>query len=263
MPDERTVDIQNRQAHDTTLDLPIDQVPMALADLHRKLEAHGSAIVRLIWGETLSAGRSGELLEDICIGAGFSVDHLEVGPQSGPGKRSSVVLRLIRRHTLADTVGPDMKLLICGLNPSPLSADTGIGFARPGNRFWPAAIAAGLVTKDRDPRHALLHHGIGMTDLAKRQTRTAAELSRAEYTEGFARVERLIERMAPRAVCFVGLAGWRDAVDRKAVAGLQPRRVADRPVYLMPSTSGLNANSGLDDLTEHLRAALRIAESGN
>ncbi len=50
------------------------------------------------------------------------------------------------------------------------SADAGVGFARPGNRYWPAALAAGLVTVDRDARHALVHHGIGMTDLVKRAT---------------------------------------------------------------------------------------------
>ena len=45
-----------------------------------------------------------------------------------------------------------MRLLVCGLNPSVFSADVGIGFARNGNRYWPAALAAGIVTVDRDPR---------------------------------------------------------------------------------------------------------------
>ena len=37
-----------------------------------------------------------------------------------------------RAHMLPDTVGPDMRVLIVGLNPSVLSADKGFGFARPG-----------------------------------------------------------------------------------------------------------------------------------
>ena len=41
-----------------------------------------------------------------------------------------------------------MRLFVCGLNPSVYSADAGVGFARPGNRFWPAALAAGIVTTD-------------------------------------------------------------------------------------------------------------------
>ena len=61
-------------------------------------------------------------------------------------------MQATRARSLPDTVGPGMRLLVCGLNPSVYSADAGIGFARPGNRFWPAAIAAGIVTVDRDPR---------------------------------------------------------------------------------------------------------------
>ncbi|MEE9413812.1 MAG: mismatch-specific DNA-glycosylase [Acidimicrobiales bacterium] len=158
---------------------------------------------------------------------------------------------------LADFVGPNMAILICGLNPSIYSAQAGVGFARPGNRFWPAALAAGIVSIDRDPDHALEHHGIGMTDLVKRATRRADELDPQEYRNGLCRLEGVVTRWQPTTVCFVGLAGWRAAVDRKAKAGWQTTMVADRPVYLMPSTSGLNAHSSLSDLTEHLKAASR------
>jgi len=43
-----------------------------------------------------------------------------------------------RAHSLPDYVGPAMRILLVGLNPSPYAADVGVGFARPGNRFWPA-----------------------------------------------------------------------------------------------------------------------------
>ena len=46
-------------------------------------------------------------------------------------------------ESLPDIIGPGMRLLICGLNPSVYSAETLVGFGRPGNRFWPAALAAG------------------------------------------------------------------------------------------------------------------------
>ena len=75
-----------------------------------------------------------------------------------------------RARTLPDTVGPGMRLLLVGLNPSEYAADAGAGFARPGNRFWPAALAAGLVTRTHDPFHALRVDGVGMTDLVKRAT---------------------------------------------------------------------------------------------
>jgi TDG/mug DNA glycosylase family protein len=54
----------------------------------------------------------------------------------------------------------------------------------------------------------------------------------------------------------VGLSGWRAAVDAGARAGLQPEPLAGRPVYVMPSTSGVNAHAQLPELAAHLRAAL-------
>jgi TDG/mug DNA glycosylase family protein len=154
-----------------------------------------------------------------------------------------------------------MRLLVCGLNPSLYAADAGIGFARPGNRFWPAALAAGVVSRDRDPRHSLRHDHVGFTDLVKRATVAASELTTAEYEYGYARVERLVEWLRPGAVVFVGLAGWRAAVDRRAQPGTQPDRIGGRPAYVMPSTSGLNARTSLAELTEHLRRAAAAADA--
>ena len=114
------------------------------------------------------------------------------------------------------------------------------------------------MTRERDPRHALVAHGVGMTDLVKRPTRQAAELGAAEYTEGLARLERLAARLEPGVVCFVGLAGWRAAVDRRASPGPQSRRIGGRPAYVMPSTSGLNARTSLAELTDHLRTAAAL-----
>jgi TDG/mug DNA glycosylase family protein len=169
----------------------------------------------------------------------------------------------VRRRALADTVADGMRLLVCGVNASFYSADAGVGYARPGNRFWPAALAAGIVDRDRDPLAALASRGVGMTDFVKRPTRTAAEVTGSEYRHGFARLERLAEWLQPGAVCFVGLSGWRAAVNPKAVAGAQPEPVGGRPAYVMPSTSGLNARTPLGELTEHLVAAAALADSAS
>ncbi len=173
---------------------------------------------------------------DVMCGAGFASD----------GERL---------WSLADSVRPRMRLLMSGLNPSPASADAGVGFARPGNRFWPAMLAAGLATIDRDPQALIRDHGVGMTDLVKRTTRRADELTSDEFVDGLARVDRLVQWLAPRAVCFVGLAGWRQAIDKRAKPGWQEQTIGGRPAYLMPSTSGLNASSQLPDLVAHLRKA--------
>ena len=82
------------------------------------------------------------------------------------------------------------------------------------------------------------------------------ELRAAEYREGVERLEHLCEWLRPDAVAVVGLAGWRAAVDRKASVGWQARTLGPSPVYVLPSTSGLNAGTSLDDLVAHLLAAV-------
>ena len=148
-----------------------------------------------------------------------------------------------------------MDLLLVGLNPSLYAADHGVGFARPGNRAWPALLASGIATVDRDPI-ALLRRGVGMTDLVKRATPQAKELTRAEYVAGLDRLEALCGWLRPRTVCVVGLTGWRAATgDGAARAGWQQRELGSRPVYLMPNPSGANAHVTVDDLARHLRIA--------
>ena len=248
----------------THLHLPRHRLPLALWDVHRVLavgapfdlqvlagEYEGNALPQDTLGGRFFAGWPPERLAEVVIGAGF-----DIVPGSVVVDGDEVRLSAVRARTLADTVGAGMRLLVCGVNPAVYSADVGVGYGRPGNRFWPAALEAGLVTRDRDPLDALVSHGMGMTDFVKRATRTAAEVTTAEYRHGFGRVERLVGWLEPGAVCFVGLSGWRAAVDPKATAGWQPGGVAGRPAYVMPSTSGLNARTPLAELADHLRAAM-------
>jgi TDG/mug DNA glycosylase family protein len=101
-----------------------------------------------------------------------------------------------------------------------------------------------------------------MTDLVKRATVRADELAPDEYRAGAARVARLVEWLQPGAICFVGLSGYRVAVDRRARAGVQQETFGGAPAYVMPNTSGLNARVPLAELANHLRAAARLADRG-
>ncbi len=231
------------------------ELPAALASLHRRLHVGDRAVVRV--GAAVGRQRRIDMVE----GAGFSRRRAPARDGgAGAGARDiAATWHLQREHSLADTVAPGMRLLLCGLNPSPYAADVGVGFARPGNRFWPAALSAGIVSRDRDPTHALEHHGIGMTDLAKRATARADQVTADEFRVGAQRVRRLVQWLEPGAVCFVGLAGYRIAVDPSAVAGEQQRRFGDAPTYVMPNPSGLNAHVRVADLAAHLCAAAALA----
>jgi TDG/mug DNA glycosylase family protein len=254
----------------THLHVPRERLPMALWDLHRVLRVDSPFEVQMLEGGyqgddlpgdelpgRFFAGWEPDRLVDVVTGAGFDVEEGSV-TVSG----DEVRLRAIRARTLADTVGPGMRLLVCGVNPSWYSADAGVGYARPGNRFWAAAVSAGIVARDRDPLSALVDHGVGMTDFVKRPSRAASEVRSSEYRAGFARVERLVEWLQPGAVCFTGLSGWRDVVDPRAVAGPQPRGIGGRPAYVMPSTSGRNARTPPAELADHLRRAAALGAPG-
>lgn len=253
------------------LHVPRTRLPWALAELHAALAVGAPVQLTMRQGEhegelphddfpgRFFAEWRADALADVIVGAGFTIDDL-TGDPTDLGEWLHV--RATRARTLPDYVDSGMRLLVVGLNPSEYAADAGVGFARPGNRFWPAALGAGLVSVDRDPRYALRHHGLGMSDLVKRATPSAASLSTAEYRAGLARIERLVTWLRPRAVCFVGLAGWRAAVDRRAEAGLQPGAFGGTPTYVMPNTSGANAHTSLAGFVEHLQMASRLADRG-
>ncbi len=248
--------------------LPATETALALGELHRCLAVGGRLDLQVFAGEgQLRTPPGSDLpdrhftmfnrtdLADLLEGAGFTDVELAGDPPADDHDYAPLFATASRARTLADTVGPGMRLLLCGLNPSLYAADAGVAFARPGNRFWPALRAAGLSRLDRDPRGLLEQDRIGLTDLVKRATVGAGELQAQEYRHGLERVTRLCDRLRPGAVCFVGLAGWRAAVDRRAVAGWQRRHLGDTPVYVMPSTSGLNARTSAGQLADHLRAA--------
>lgn len=249
--------------------IPRRRLPWALMELHCALAVGAPADLTMLRGDEEGpfpdddfAGRffarwRPDALRAVLVGAGFDVIEVVEASSEEDGWMHAFVRRA---RTLPDFVGPGMRLLVCGLNPSLRAADAGVGFVTPGNRFWPAARAAGIVSRDRDPLHAFRHHGMGMTDLVKRASVGAKEITAAEYRDGAARVEHLVEWLQPGAICFVGLAGYRAAVDRRAQSGIQPQAFGGVPAYVMPNTSGLNARFSLDDLADHLRHAAWFAD---
>jgi TDG/mug DNA glycosylase family protein len=193
-------------------------------------------------------------LPDLVTGGGFRVERARRA-----GGRTVIEAR--RDRTLPDFVASGMRMLVCGLNPSLVAADAGFGYAGATNRFWSVAVTAGVVTRPREPLASLTADGVGMTDLVKRATPNADGLLPAEYEAGAERVRRLVEWLQPGVVLFVGLAGFRAALDRRAVPGPQPATFGGAPAYVMPSTSGRNARTSPAELADHMRRALALARS--
>jgi TDG/mug DNA glycosylase family protein len=252
-------------ANKSYMHIAAEALPMALAELHRATALAGAVHIQVTSdrnhenADERFPGRHftwwpAARLRDVVENAGF--DIIEFADDG----EEWIDIEATRAHYLPDTVGPGMRVLIVGLNPSVLSADVGRGVARPGNRFWPAALASGLVTQAHDPYRALRADGVGMTNIVRRPTPRADELSRDDYVEGTARLRRTVEWLRPAAVCFVGVTGYRIAIDKKAQLGWQEDRFGGAPTYVMPNTSGLNAHAKPADFTAHLEAVQRRAD---
>lgn len=152
---------------------------------------------------------------------------------------------------------PALRLLFVGINPGLWTAATQTHFAHPGNRFYPALLRAGVLTEPIDPaagmtdrdRAALRARGIGITNLARRATAKASELTDDELREGGQRLVHLVERLRPVVVAVAGITAYRTAFgQRAATAGRQPEGLAGAELWVVPNPSGLNAHETVDSL---------------
>jgi TDG/mug DNA glycosylase family protein len=147
--------------------------------------------------------------------------------------------------TLPDIIGPGLDLVFVGINPSIYSAERGQYFARPSNRFWSVLKQSGLIPERLGPADGprLLEFGLGLTDIVKRPTHDAAEVTAMEFAAGRLDLREKLRRYAPRAACFVGKIAYLQFSGRRSCTfGLQAEEVGTTAVFVMPSTSGLVNN---------------------
>jgi TDG/mug DNA glycosylase family protein len=169
-------------------------------------------------------------------------------------------------RTVPDVIATGLDVLFCGINPGLYSGATGHHFARPGNRFWPALHGAGFTDRLLDPfdEQRLLDAGCGITNLVARATATAADLEDAELPRGRRRLERKLQRYAPRWLAVLGIGAYRTAFGRRgARIGEQPERLGSTGLWVLPNPSGLNANYQLPELIRLFRELRVVAFSRN
>ena len=152
---------------------------------------------------------------------------------------------------IADVIGPGLRVLFCGINPSLYSAAIGHHFGRPGNRFWPALHAGGCTPRLFSPfeDRELLSLGLGITNLVSRATAAADELNADELIRGRKSRQRKVRRQRPACIAFLGISAYRTAFARPdAALGGQPGTLGGSAVWVLPNPSGLNAHYQLADL---------------
>jgi double-stranded uracil-DNA glycosylase len=166
--------------------------------------------------------------------------------------------------TVADVILPDLKVLFCGINPGLYTAAVGHHFARPGNRFWPALHAGGFTERVLSPfeERDLLQLGYGITNVVSRATASADELSAEELAAGGEILLAKVRRCHPRFLAVLGIGAYRSAFGRpRALLGLQPERVGETKIWVLPNPSGLNAHYGARDLGRMFRALAEAVET--
>ncbi|MEP9362009.1 mismatch-specific DNA-glycosylase [Nocardioides sp. CN2-186] len=173
-----------------------------------------------------------------------------------------------------DAVVPDLlpasglRLLFVGINPGLWTAAVQTHFARPGNRFYPALLEGGVIDRPIDPaagmtdadRDYFRERGIGITNLVRRASARADELTPDELRAGGADLVALVERTQPRVVAVVGISAYRVAFrDPKATVGRQPEPMAGAELWVAPNPSGLNAHDTVATLAVAYADAARAA----
>ena len=168
-------------------------------------------------------------------------------------------------RTLPDYLRSDLDLVFIGINPGLYSVQQGHYFARTTSRFWPAfsrsrlseGVRRGLATDVLRPSHdcELLRFGIGLTDLVKRPSGNASEITPSEFEHWTPKLLRKLRRLRPRVACFHGLTAYRpflkyawDSAEAPAL-GLQTRRLGTTRLYVVPNPSPANAHFTLADQT--------------
>jgi TDG/mug DNA glycosylase family protein len=169
---------------------------------------------------------------------------------------------------LPDYLQPGLRAVFCGTAVATASRDRGGYYAGPGNDFWRFLHESGLtsvrLTPDADKR--ILEFGIGLTDLVKGQ---AASSDTGLIGYDIAGFEKKIRRFQPDWVVFHGKTAAKEAarglgVRYSQLLGVQKWRVAGRPVYVVPSTSGANRDpsrlEGRADRLEWFRELAKLLD---
>ena len=176
-----------------------------------------------------------------------------------------------RDQEVPDLLGPDLRLLFVGINPGLWTAAVSTHFAHPVNRFYPALLAAGIITEpvsaadgmtDAD-RARFVARGLGITNLVSRATARPAGApfrSPPVWRLGAPRLEALVEERRPAVVAVAGITAYRTAFGRpRAALGRQPDRLGGSELWVVPNPSGLNAHETVASLADAYAAAARAA----
>ncbi|THX10335.1 DNA glycosylase [Aureobasidium pullulans] len=168
---------------------------------------------------------------------------------------------------LTDILAPNLIAVFVGTNPGIRTAAKGHAYAHPSNQFWKLLHSSGCTDERLRPEQDVelpARYLLGNTNIVERPTKDAAELSKAEMSDGAPVLDEKCRKWRPECVCIVGKGiweaifryrhgknptkaefhwGWQDETEnmgRVAAAGENGYQGAK--VFVTTSTSGLAAS---------------------
>jgi len=143
-----------------------------------------------------------------------------------------------RVRTLADLIPSSPRAIVVGINPAPRSVEVGHYYqGQLGQQFFGRLRSSGVLdTAEHEwEDDAAYASGIGFTDVIKRPTRSADELSAEEYAFGIPALRERIEHSAPRLVIFTFKKTAEKLLGRFEGSGRLAARLGDAAVFVMPA----------------------------
>lgn len=156
-----------------------------------------------------------------------------------------------------DVLGPDLRVVFCGINPGRVSAAAHAHFANPRNDFWRLLHAAGFSSRLFEPaeQFELLKEGIGITNAAPRTTPGSGDLRRADFAGAAGRLALVDARW----IGFVGKEAYRGTFGERPELGVQARTLGETKLFVLPSTSPANAAVPWDERLRWFRQLAGLA----
>lgn len=169
--------------------------------------------------------------------------------------------------TLPDRLRRGLAVVFIGINPGLYSVQRGRYFARRNSRFWPAFSASRLSEPVRrglnldllgpEQDRELPRFGFGLTDVVKRASSNASQLSPHDFEQGVPLLVEKLRRYRPTIACFHGLTAYRPfasvafrSIRPQSSLGLQSERIGSICLYVVPNPSPANAHFTVADQTK-------------
>lgn len=142
-------------------------------------------------------------------------------------------------HILPDVLATGLRVIFCGSAVGKKSAELGLPYAGPGNKFWPTLHSAGLLPEPLGPPDYLRlpEFGFGLTDINK--TEFGADSVLSKEADNPAALREKIEKYQPRILAFTAKRPAQSFLGRQVEYGVQEDQIDDTRLYVLTSPSGL------------------------